>query len=58
MCIRDSSDVDAATARAAGALSVIVRNGYFSGDYKAIGADLLISDMTGFMPLMSKPAGA
>jgi len=44
--------------RAAGALSVIVRNGYFSGDYEAIGADLLISDMTGFMPLISKPAGA
>ena len=41
-----------------GALSVIVRNGYFSGNYETIDADLLISDMTGFMPLMSKPAGA
>lgn len=52
------SDVDAATARAAGAPSVIVRNGYFSGDYEAIGADFLIEDMTSFMPLMPKPAGA
>ena len=47
------SDVDAATARAADARSVIVRNGYFSGNYETIDADLLISDMTGFMPLMS-----
>ena len=52
------SDVDAATARASGAPSVIVRNGYFSGDYETIGADFLIEDMTGFMPLMSKPASA
>lgn len=46
------SDVDAATARAAGAASVIVRNGYFFGDYESLGADFLIDDMTGFMPIV------
>ena len=48
------SDVDAATARASGAHSVIVRNGYFLEITETIGADFLIEDMTGFMPLMSE----
>ena len=52
------SDVDATTAQAAGACSVIVRNGYFSGDYETIGADFIIEDMTCLMPLMSKPGDA
>ena len=47
------SDVDAATARAAGTPSVIVRNGYFSGDYESLCTDFLIDDMTGFMPLIT-----
>ena len=41
------SDVDAATARAAGTPSIIVRNGYFTGDYESLGANFLIDDMTG-----------
>ena len=52
------SDVDATTAQAAGARSVIVRNGYFSGDYETIGAEFIIEDMTCLIPLMSKPGDA
>jgi phosphoglycolate phosphatase len=40
------SDVDAQTASATGCVSVIVQNGYFSGDYTALGADYLTADMT------------
>jgi phosphoglycolate phosphatase-like HAD superfamily hydrolase len=46
------SDVDAQTARAAGSTAVILRNGYFSGDHGEIGADHLIDDMTGLLPLL------
>ena len=46
------SDVDAAAARAAGILSVILRNGYFFGDYESLCADFLIDNMTGLMPLL------
>ncbi len=46
------SDVDATAARAAGIPSVIVRNGYFFGNYESLCADFLIDDMAGLMPLL------
>lgn len=45
MMIGDS-DVDAQTAAAANCVSVIAQNGYYGGDYTALGADFLVPDMT------------
>lgn len=48
------SDVDAATATAAGVTSVIVRNGYYAADHNNLGADHLIDDMTGFLQVFDE----